>query len=551
MADRLSVLLDESARKRTTLQPKTMKRTLVIVAVIIVAAIAIAIGLFAILHPGIAANRRANFQTEAARQDILNVTVDADGMVRSNQSALLTWETSGKIAQVGPTLGETVATGQNMAFLDSTTLPQSVILAQADLVEAQRGLENLLASQTKSAEARQKLEEAQQALEDGRDPSGIQSAAEQKAAEAQKALELAEDNYEIISKPASSEAIAQSKANLQIAEKILNDTLKNIERVNKKLRKDESDYLFFESRDLYKNILEGLENKRIRDQRKYEDALSRYNNLLEPPDPVDVAIAEGNVVLKRAELEQAQKELERIKDGLPSGDLAVLEARVADAQREWERWKDGPDPGEIAAARARIDAARANLNLVQILAPFDGVLTGVYAKEGDMVDSGSPAFMLDDLSRLLVDASVTEIDINKIEVGQPVILSFDAAPGREYNGSVVEVPFVGDTSQDIVTYKVVVEITDPDENIRPGITASAKIVTNSVPNALLVPNRALRISNGERVIYVLRDGRPTPVPLELGVASDAYTQVVGGDLKAGDLILLNPPTEASVQAGTQ
>jgi HlyD family secretion protein len=257
---------------------------------------------------------------------------------------------------------------------------------------------------------------------------------------------------------------------------------------------------------------------------------------------VDVAIAEGNVILKRAELEQAQRELERVKDGLPSGDLAVLDAQVADAQREWERWKDGPDPGEIAAARARIDAARANLNLVQIVAPFDGVLTGVSVKEGDMVKSGSPAFKLDDLSRLLVDASVTEIDINKIEVGQPVILSFDAAPGREYSGSVVEVPMVGDTSQDVVTYKVVVEINDPDENIRPGMTTSTKIVTNSIPDALLVPNRALRISDGKRVVYVLRDGRPAPVPLELGVASEAYTQVVGGDLKAGDPILLNPPS---------
>lgn len=522
-----------------------MKRLLAVAAILIIAAIVFLV----IIRPRIGANSQAELQTEAARQGELNVTVDADGVVRSNQSAVLVWRTSGTVHEVNAALGDSVSTGQVLSSLDKTTLPQNIILAQADLVDAQRTLKDLQTSETRRADARQKLEKAQHALEDGRDPASIQAEAEQKVAEAQKALDLAQDNYEIIAKPASAEAIAQSKANLQIAEKIINDTLKNIERINKRLRKPESAYMFFESRELYQDILDGLENKRVRDQRKYEDSLSRYNNLLEPPDPIDVMIAEGNVRLKQAELEQAQKELDRVKNGLAPGDMAVLEAQLADAQREWERWKDGPDQGEITAAQARIAAALATLNLDQIEAPFDGVLTGVYTKVGDLVDSGTQAFKLDDLSRLLVDASVSEVDVNKIQAGQPVILSFDSVPGREYQGKVVEVPIVGDTTQDVVTYKVVVEITDPDENIRPGMTTSAKIVTNSLPNVLLVPNQALRLSNGERVVYAFKDGKPIPVPLELGIASDTYTQVLGGDLKAGDLILLEPPAGGS--SGTQ
>jgi len=111
------------------------------------------------------------------------------------------------------------------------------------------------------------------------------------------------------------------------------------------------------------------------------------------------------------------------------------------------------------------------------------------------------------------------------------------------------VPIVGDTAQDVVTYKVVVEMTDPDENVRPGMTTSAKIVTNSLPDVLMVPNQALRISNGERVVYVLKGGKPVPIPLKLGIASDTYTEVLGGDLKGGDLILLDPP--ASTSSSTQ
>jgi len=318
-----------------------MKRIVVIVAVIAIAAI----GWFALDRIRIGKNSQDKLQTEAASLGDLNVTVDADGVVRSNQSAQLSWQTSGMVDQVGVSLGDSVSTGQILASLDKTTLPQGVILAQADLVNAQRALEDLQSSRTWSAQARQKVEDAQQALEDALNPVGIQADARQKLADAQKAVDEAEDTYKIISKPPSQAAIDQAKANLAIAERIINATLKNIERINKKLRKDESAYMFFESKEFYKRILEGLENKRIRDQRQYEDALNKYNSLLEPPDPLDVLIAEGNVTLKKAELQQAQTELERVANGLAPGEIAVLEAQLADAQREWERWKDGPDAG--------------------------------------------------------------------------------------------------------------------------------------------------------------------------------------------------------------
>jgi len=78
-----------------------MKRIFAIVAIIIIAAI----GLFLVLRPRIGANSQAELQTEAARQGELNVTVDADGVVRSNQSAILVWHTSGMVNEVNPSLG--------------------------------------------------------------------------------------------------------------------------------------------------------------------------------------------------------------------------------------------------------------------------------------------------------------------------------------------------------------------------------------------------------------------------------------------------------------
>lgn len=487
-------------------------------------------------------NAAANVETEPAQRGNLRVLVEAPGVVRSNQSAVLRWKTSGTVEEVNTDLGDQVLAGDLLASVEKTTLPQSVILAQADLVNAQRELEDLLTSQVKSAQAWQAVEQAQQALEDARDPELIRSRAQTALAEAQKAVEKAERDYEILAQPPPQTAIDQAYANLLMAEKQLNDLLKQIERVRRRATKPEDKLMFFESRELYKRILESLELREVQVRRSYEDSLSRYNRLLEPPNPVDVAVAEAELLRAEAQLSQAQLDWERDKDGASQADLAVLEAQLADAQREWERWQDGPDEAEISAARARIAAAQAVLDSVAIHAPFDGSITRLYTHPGDQVENASLAFRLDDLSRLLVDSAVTEIDINKIKVGQDVILDFDAFPGREYHGKIVEVPKVGEVVQGVANFNVVIEITDADENIRPEMTASANVVVDELENALLVPNRALRLLDGERVVYILRDGEMIPVRLTLGSGSDTYSEVLTGDLQEGDQVVLNPPS---------
>ena len=79
-------------------------------------------------------------------------------------------------------------------------------------------------------------------------------------------------------------------------------------------------------------------------------------------------------------------------------------------------------------------------------------------------------------------------------------------------------------------------IIDPDENVKPGMTAAVNIVVNQLDDVLLIPNRAVRIKDGERVVYVLIDGKPTAVEITLGASSDTMSEVIDGDLKVGDLI---------------
>ena len=90
---------------------------------------------------------------------------------------------------------------------------------------------------------------------------------------------------------------------------------------------------------------------------------------------------------------------------------------------------------------------------------------------------------------------------------------------------------------------MLVELTDPDELVKPGLTASATIVVKELKDVLQVPKQAIRSLEGRRVVFILQNGNPVPVEVTLGISSDVFTQVLSGDLHVGDQILLNPPPE--------
>jgi HlyD family secretion protein len=196
-----------------------------------------------------------------------------------------------------------------------------------------------------------------------------------------------------------------------------------------------------------------------------------------------------------------------------------------------------------------VAAAQATLDLAQIVAPFSGTITSVELLPGDPVAPGSPAFRLDDLSRLLVDVQVSEVDINRIEAGQPVNMTFDAILDQLYNGTVNEVSPVGTTVQGVTEFLVKVELTDANSAIKPGMTAAVNIVVDQLENVLLVPNRAVRVVDGQRVVYILENDELVTVEIELGASSDTESEVIGGDLQVGDLIVLNPPQVFDASGG--
>ncbi len=425
---------------------------------------------------------QSTYQTVTLANGDLTATVGDTGAVRSNQTTTVAWQTTGRIGKVSVKVGDKVAANQVLAQLDPASLPQNVIMANSDLVTAQRNLDDLKNSDSARFQAQKNLADAQKALSDAEvsrfqldlarvsHPTLAQTQA--KLVIDQDALKRAQDNFNLfVDKPPDDVMRAQAYDRLAAAQQAVNNDLTNL------------------------------------------DWMTGHAD--------DVEVQQADAAVK------------------------VAQAKVADAQREWDRLKNGPDPKDILAAQAKVDAIKATLAQSQVTAPIAGTITDVNAMPGDQVAPGTVSFEIDDLSHLLVDVQVSEVDIDSVKVGQTAAINFDAINNVNYSGKVTEVSSFGASQNGVVNFTVTVELTDPDAQVRPGMTAAVNLTVQQLNNVLLVPNRAVRLQNGKRVVYLLENGLPKAVEITIGATSDTYSQVIRGSVKAGDQVVLNPPLQFS------
>jgi HlyD family secretion protein len=107
---------------------------------------------------------------------------------------------------------------------------------------------------------------------------------------------------------------------------------------------------------------------------------------------------------------------------------------------------------------------------------------------------------------------------------------------------VQEIEMSASVSSGTVSYPVKVVLTDKDAKVLPGMTVAVSIEVSRLEDVLLVPNRAVRSIDGTRIVYVLKDGNLTQVDITLGSSNDTISEVAEGDLREGDLVVLNPPS---------
>lgn len=218
----------------------------------------------------------------------------------------------------------------------------------------------------------------------------------------------------------------------------------------------------------------------------------------------------------------------------------------------------GLDEATIEQRQAELEAAEVNLGYTDIVSPVDGTVVSRNVTIGQTVAASfqTPTLFLiaADLTKMEVDTNVSESDIGDIKESNPVKFTVDAFPSRQFQGKVVQIRQSPQTVQNVVTYDVVVNVDNADLALKPGMTASTRVIVDQRNDVLRVPNQALRYapgglagagatgaatkSNGGSRVWVLRDGKPSAVAVATGLDDENFTEIVKGEIQPGDAIIV-------------
>jgi HlyD family secretion protein len=301
----------------------------------------------------------------------------------------------------------------------------------------------------------------------------------------------------------------------------------------------------------------------------------------EAPFQASVDQRTSNLEAARAALEQARVAADLAKKERDrSVDLfAKAMISVEDEDASIDAWKAAQDEVLVAQAgvkqaQAFLDQARVDLSHCIIRAPIDGVVVYREVNVGQTLASSYQAPELfkiaNDVGKLLLDCDVDEADVGRVKEGQDVRFEVEAYPGITFPGKVIQVRAGGETDATgkIVTYHTLVDADNPEGKLLPGMTATASVITASAKNVLFVNNSALKFEPAlpavskrkakaaaptsaaqaaakvaarraaPRVWIQKDDGTLASVSVHTGVAGNIYTEISGGDLKEGDVVVL-------------
>lgn len=266
----------------------------------------------------------------------------------------------------------------------------------------------------------------------------------------------------------------------------------------------------------------------------------------------------------RANLAVAKAQLEKDKAGLTYAKLALDRAGtlvqthavsqdsydLAKSTYEQAQAQITFDQATIQLRQASLDAAQINLDYADIVSPVDGTVVSRNVTMGQTVAASfqTPTLFLiaTDLTRMEVDANVSESDIGGIKLRNKATFTVDAYPKRTFEGTVSQVRRSPQTVQNVVTYDVVISVDNSDLTLMPGMTAASRIVIDQRDDVIRVPNQALRYAPSglsgtaqpdHPQIWILRDEEPVSVPVAAGLDDDNFTEILSGDVKPGDLVV--------------
>lgn len=406
---------------------------------------------FAVYKQFTGKKKEITYETEKVEKRTVEAHVSATGTIESTTTVTVGSQVSGPISEILVDFNSPVEKGQVLARIDPSAFLAQQAQSQAALQSATAGLANATAQL-----------------------AGADAAVEQ----AQVAISTAQVNLEQIqgSVAAAEAGVANAKASLES---------RKVERENNLVQ-------YKRSEDLVSRELVALSDR---------DA-ARTTYLV---SGAAVQTAEAGLQQAKAQLAQTRAQL----DGART-EIRAAQARLASAsaQRDAAAAQVNAAQASVAQAQARVQQTAVDLQRTTITSPITGVVIERKVDEGQTVQASYQApelfVIARDLSQMQVKAEVSEADIGRVSMGAPVTFTVDAYPGREFEGSVIQVrsaPDVeeGQSSSNVVVYGVLVTAANPDQVLKPGMTATVEILAEKLKDAVVLPSQALRyVPSSER-----------------------------------------------------
>ena len=284
----------------------------------------------------------------------------------------------------------------------------------------------------------------------------------------------------------------------------------------------------------------------------------------------NVKVREAAIKTSEAELELAEKTFARKKSlaeksMAPIADLDRAEADLATCRASLESAKASllSAQASVEQSKATVNKAKADLDYCTIRSPVNGVVIARKVEEGETVVSSYNAVpvltIAEDLNVIWVEATVPEADVGNIKVGQEVTFTADAYRKR-FKGKVKQVRKAATTTNNVVTYPIIIEAENPDEMLFPKMTATLSIETARAENAVVVSAAAFRfrpkeedrepgeLPRGRKLWVVGESGKLKPVVVKDGVSDTSFTQILEHDELEGKEVVIGYETAATLAA---
>jgi HlyD family secretion protein len=290
---------------------------------------------------------------------------------------------------------------------------------------------------------------------------------------------------------------------------------------------------------------------------KLDRAVQLYQAGVSAVQDKDTAQATYDTAVAMQQAAEAEKTAADEKVLSAQADIEVAKTQLASAQ------------AQVKQAQASLEQAQLDLSHTYITAPVDGVVVARHVDVGQTVAASLQAPTLfeiaQDLTKMQVDTNVSEADVGHLHVGQPATFTVDAYPGEMFRGQVTQIRQAPINVQNVVTYDVVIGVSNPDLKLFPGMTANVRILVDRHNGILRVPNAALRFrlaeadpqrtgvgpsraagrpggrraTLNESTLWVVSDkGKPQPVVVHTGLSDGVYTEISSGALKPGDRVII-------------